>query len=77
MKYIIPLQRKLQEYKLLRNRNEKNDEVDCEDLSLEDKGKLTFATVSGQKRAKEQLKMGLLYPLLYPRLFPYLSLYKG
>lgn len=73
MKYIIPLQRKLQEYKLLRNRNEKNDEVDCEDLSLEDKGKLTFATVSGQKRAKEQLKMGLLYPLLYPRLFPYLS----
>ena len=73
MKYIIPLQRKLQEYKILRNRSQKNEEADCEDLSLESKGKLTFDTVSGQDIAKKQLEMGLLYPLLYPRLFPYLS----
>ena len=76
MKYIVPLQRKLQEYKIQRNKNNNDDkDVNCEDFQkkLDKKGTLKFEHVSGQQTAKDQLKQGLLYPLLYPALFPYVS----
>ena len=74
MKYIIPLQRKLQEYKIQRNKSNNDDkDVNCEEIKLDKKGTLKFEHVSGQETAKDQLKQGLLYPLLYPALFPYVS----
>ncbi len=74
MKYIIPLQRKLQEYKIQRNKSNNDDkDVNCEKVDLDKKGTLKFEHISGQQTAKDQLKQGLLYPLLYPALFPYVS----
>ena len=78
MKYIIPLQEKLQQIKRDRGckKDEEKDKISCTDVKTTKndlKKCFTFDKVSGQKEAKNQIKNGIIMPILYPRLYPHSS----
>jgi SpoVK/Ycf46/Vps4 family AAA+-type ATPase len=77
IKWIVPLQEKLQELKKNRNcpEDNKNEEEEkmCKDIKLSKSSCMKFDQISGQQKAKEQIKTGILKPLLFPRLYPFIS----
>ena len=74
IKWIVPLQEKLKELKKNRNcPDEKDKEILCKDVQRSRVPCIKFHQISGQEKAKEQIKTGILKPLLFPRLYPFIS----
>ena len=78
MKYIIPLQEKLQQIKRDRGckKDEEKQKISCTDVKTTKndlKKCFTFDKIAGQKEAKKQIKDGIIMPILYPRLYPHSS----
>ena len=76
MKYIIPLQEKLQQIKRDRGckKDEEKQKISCTDVKTTKndlKKCFTFDKIAGQKEAKKQIKDGIIMPILYPRLYPH------
>jgi len=78
MRYIVPLQEKLQQIKRDRGcpKDEEKTKISCTDVKRTDnklKECFTFDKLAGQTEAKEQIKNGIIMPILYPRLYPHSS----